>query len=458
MIVLHLFTILLFLQPLVAEDRQWIPVPRRPRFSYDLESKPLEITTDSRLGSVVDIELYHEVGDYSIQLQKITENSPFVLLVAHPMVEYIQGFDLTGPVHEWKITKTAEQLQISCDGFTKSFNFTAGDEDTLKRQVTDLKFMPGDTATTQYKDFSGQFQTLSRILLDSRINLYPLEFKTQDAKAKKQQTHIRLFTSDLAIETRVDIRWDHDDYQFWIVECNRCDLDDINPTYAAKLFSNVPPETDKTWKLELTPYTLNINCNDVLVYSYIYNDENNYSNPKCKGCTAHMNMNFVHFQFNELNDNAAVEYLAPPSCTALPGSWAGVGVVEPSLPVPYNTPVSVTCSSGYNLTSGDTEIRCLGEDIFEFNTQPVCRKDCKDCEDDGKDDGKCDDDCKGENDKQIRNKYLAVGLGSGFAIGLVVALGVFCIRKNLMTESPRGNNIGAAYAVKNESANISDKW
>ena len=83
MIVLHLFTILLFLQPLVAEDRQWIPVPRRPRFSYDLESKPLEITTDSRLGSVVDIELYHEVGDYSIQLQKITENSPFVLLVAH---------------------------------------------------------------------------------------------------------------------------------------------------------------------------------------------------------------------------------------------------------------------------------------------------------------------------------------------------------------------------------------
>ena len=449
---LQFLPILVLFSPVSAEtNREWTPVPRRTAFPYKLDDTPLEISTDSRQGSVVNIEVYHEKGDYSLQLQNIYDSSPTIFLTVNGYYDFIEVFNMTGPVHDWKIAKTNEKLQISCDGLTKSYNFTdmaGAPVDDLVKPVTNIKFMSGksgDTATTRYKDVAGNWLDLPQVRISNRADLYPLEFKTKNAKTEKQQTHITLYTADDKDETLVEIRWDHDDYQFWIEQCNRCDTD--RQEYAETNFTGIPAATEKVWKLELTTYQLNVVCNDVTVYNYKYNDPK-YINSDCTGCTAQMNMKFVHFEFNDLNDNAAVEYLAPPDCTALPESWSGVEV-ESALPVPYNTLVSVKCGSGYNLTGGNTEILCLGGDKFEFDSQPVCLKDCKD---DGKDEG--------DVARETRNKYLGLGLGSGIVIGMILALIIFIVQKTLTGSSNPNDRVGAPdgakYVVNDESTVIAN--
>ncbi|KAL5266649.1 hypothetical protein ACHWQZ_G003876 [Mnemiopsis leidyi] len=450
---LHLLLYTVLLLPLCCgeDGRQWTAVPRRPFISsVDLDVTPVEIQTDSRLGDTVYIEAYPEVGQYYIQISYIRDSSPLVLLFAPGIFgEVITDFNLTGPIHNWKMSKTDKNFTISCDGKGKTFDFPSAEENTWKRQVKEIKFMPFDTATTRYKDSAGTWQDLPKVRLPNRQSLYPIEFKTNNASALKQYTHITLYTSDLAVEKKVDINWDNDDYQFWIDQCNRCDN---GRNYAKTPFTNVPDDIEKTWKVELTPYQLEVQCNGVKVYSYIYNDQN-YYNPDCRGCTAQMNMQFEYFEFNELNDLAAVEYLAPPECTNLPESWVGVKV-EPELPLPYKSRVSVGCADGYNMTSGsDIEVVCLGEDNFEFISQPVCRKDCSENK---KDDDKDHDKDHDKNDNKDDDKgmlYLGVGLGAGFVAGSLIGLILYLVKARC-SSGVGISDAGASYVVKNDRANV----
>ena len=452
--------------------RVWKTVPRRPYLEIDLESTPLEIQTDSRLGDTVYIEAYPTVDQYYIQISNIRDSSSsFIVLTAPGMTEFITNhFNLTGPIHKWMISKTDKQFKISCDGIEKIYDFPSSVQDTWKRQVDEIKFMPFDTATSRYKDSTGTWQDLAQVRLPNRLSLYPIEFKTNNASAARQYTHITLHTADFNLKTKVDIQWDNDDYQFWIDQCNRCDG---GQNYAQTLFTNVPDDIEKTWKLELTSSQLDIHCNGVPVYSYVYSNNREYSNPACKGCTAQMNMHFEYFEFNEANDKAAVEYLAPPECTGLPESWVGVKV-EPELPLPYNTRVSVSCADGYNKTSGDSEVVCLGEENFGFNSQPICRKDCSDDKkDDDKDDDKDhdkdddkdhdkDDDDKDKDDDDGDKKdeggsdsmlYLGIGLGAGFVVGSLIGLVLYFVKAKCSRSAGR-SEAGASYVVKNDKARV----
>ena len=455
--------------------RVWKTVPRRPYLKSDLESTPLEIQTDSRLGDTVYIQVYPVVGEYSIQISNILDSSPIVLLIApgFPGTLIQNYFNLTGPIHEWKISKDNKysKFKISCDGIEKIYDFPSSDQDTWKRQVDEIKFMPFDTATSRYRDSTWTWQDLAQVRLPNRLSLYPIEFKTNDASSARQYTHITLYTADFKAETKVDIQWDNDDYQFWIDQCNRCDG---GQSYAQTRFTNVPGDIEQTWKLELSPSQLDIHCNGVKVYSYVYNNPQ-YSNSACIGCTAQMNMQFEYFEFNEANDKAAVEYLTPPQCTGLPESWAGVKM-EPELPLPYNSRVSVSCADGYNKTSGDSEVVCLGEENFGFNSQPICRKDCSDDKkdddkddnkdhdkDDDKDHDKDDDKDKDDDDddKQDHGKdgggskmlYLGIGLGAGFVVGSLIGLVLYLVKAKCSRSAGR-SNAGASYVVKNNKANV----
>ena len=226
----------------------WKTVPRRPYLEIDLESTPLEIQTDSRLGDTVYIEAYPTVGDYYIlEISYILDSSPYVLLslIAPGFTAgtFIKNYsNLTGPIDKWMISKTDKQFKINCDGIEKIYDFPGSAPDTWKRQVEEIKFMPFDTATSRYKDSTGTWQDLAQVRLPNRLSLYPIEFKTNNASAARQYTHITLYTADFKTETKVDIQWDNDDYQFWIDQCNRCEG---GQNYAQTLFTNVPDDIEK---------------------------------------------------------------------------------------------------------------------------------------------------------------------------------------------------------------------
>ena len=59
-------------------------------------------------------------------------------------------------------------------------------------------------------------------------------------------------------------------------------------------------------------------------------------------------------------------------CTTLPAQWNALILTEPTLPVSYDTVVTVKCKDGYSQKGGDKSVTCKGGTNFVTN-KPICK-------------------------------------------------------------------------------------
>ena len=146
----------------------WLPVQRGVTIKWDLESTPLEVRTNSVLGSLdgLDLRLYSAGGDYAGQLH-IRFTSTLEYYIYWCSTSWI-NFPVTAPSATdkvWRITltKTAgvrlvihcndvEVLDILLSSTTCSHGSWSG---VWNRDVTKIQIISGDKASDYYKAKAG---------------------------------------------------------------------------------------------------------------------------------------------------------------------------------------------------------------------------------------------------------------------------------------------------------------
>jgi len=98
----------------------WTDVTRDGKIDYDLEAHPLQIKTDSAVGSNEEVYVYFYTADGSYiigYIRLMFYNSPKYFI--YYCTSSATPFSVTLPVEQdkvWTITKTASALKVECNG------------------------------------------------------------------------------------------------------------------------------------------------------------------------------------------------------------------------------------------------------------------------------------------------------------------------------------------------------
>ena len=135
----------------------WLSVTRNVKFDYDLEEHPLQIKTNSAVGSedVVALYLYTAGGAYISNIRLVFYTTPHYRI--YRCTDYTT-FPVDVPAEQdkiWTITKTATAIKIECNEVevVNLYSDSSDDEcaEIYSEDVERIKFANSDTASDEYR-------------------------------------------------------------------------------------------------------------------------------------------------------------------------------------------------------------------------------------------------------------------------------------------------------------------
>jgi len=142
----------------------WTDITRNGKIDYDLETHPLQIMTDTAVGSSEQVYIFFltAAGSYIGSIQLTFYNPPkyYILSCASSWTP----FPVTLPVEQdkvWTITKTASAIKIECNGEEVLNYLFSESADTLcvtkwSQDLEQIKFF-SDTASDAYRAQPGTY-------------------------------------------------------------------------------------------------------------------------------------------------------------------------------------------------------------------------------------------------------------------------------------------------------------
>eukprot|EP00116_Pleurobrachia_bachei_P001031 sb/3461293/ len=361
-----LFTAALWETAVVLTD--WTAVDRIVKIPWDLETTPLQIKTDSALGSSeqIRVNLYDKdssVIAFAAVIVKFT--SPMWYWIGHCSTNW-KDLPVQPPVEVdniWTITKTEIALIITCNG-VEVLNYLFADSSLSNcipiwggDVVEEIKFSSSDTASDFYKS-APEWKAVERdVFIPWDLERTPLQIKADSSLGSFEQIYVWMYGKDgsgfyIAVRFTSPMQYSID----YCIDGGWTDLP-VEP----------PVEVDKIWTITKTKTALIIMCNGVEVLNYLFADSGeSRCVPKWGGDVVE------EIVFDSSSDtasdfyNGALELVECPAFTvedSTQGNWAAS---------PIGTTVSIECAATHILM-GSGRMACQ-EDGSWSSDIPQCDK------------------------------------------------------------------------------------
>ncbi|KAL5248076.1 hypothetical protein ACHWQZ_G017302 [Mnemiopsis leidyi] len=337
----------------------------------DLETTPLEIKTDSAVGSGDCVFLYfytsqgYEAGGVYLHFTSTLQYWIYYCSTSYTDFPTNPPADVN---KVWRITKTRTsgiRLQIHCndvevlDILISDTTCSYSDWSTYwNRDIEKMYFDYSDTASDYYKLYSqGNWMPVKP---EIDLETTPLEIKTDSAVGSGDKVFVLFYTSQGDYAGGVYLRFTST-LQFCIYRC--CTTWTNFPT-------NPPADVNKVWRISVTKTSgirLQIHCNDVEVLNILISDTICSSSD----WSTYWNRDIEKMYFT--NDDTASDYYRPyPGCTGLKTNWTITLETTAQFPVDPGTVVEVSCIDDNVTLMGDRNVTCtLGRD-FSYQSEPWC--------------------------------------------------------------------------------------
>nr|AFK75450.1 putative secretory peptide-40 [Pleurobrachia bachei] len=251
----------------------WTAVERNDvKIPWDLEETPLQIKTDSTLGSYdkIILKMYDKDGTSTSRLG-VKFSSPIEYDISSCTSDFLD-LPVQPPVEVekiWTITKTETALIIKCNG-VEVLNYLFADSSNSKcitrwgvDVVEQIRFKQNDTASDFYRsDWTAVKRDSVKIPWD--LEGTSVQIKTDSilrAQGKDDIIWLVLYDKNDGYISSVRVRFTYT-MQYQIQFC----------TAYTELPVQPPVEVDKIWIINKTETALTIKCNNVEVLNYLFTD------------------------------------------------------------------------------------------------------------------------------------------------------------------------------------------
>ncbi|XP_063688243.1 uncharacterized protein LOC134821431 [Bolinopsis microptera] len=363
----------------MATVRQgWLPVEREVKIEWDPESTPLEIKTNSVLGSNDQVYVFFYSAEGLLSGGVVFRFGSTSQYWLHYCSSTFTNFPVKPPSTAdkvWRITltrTTGVRVVIHCNE-VEVFNKLLSQSTCptpywstyWSDDVAKIQFHSSDTASDYYIPQGPQPGWLPvergvEIEWDSEST--PLEIKTNSVLGSNDQVYVFFYSAEGQLSGGVVLRFGFTP-QYWL-------------PYCSSTFTNFPvkpPSTaDKVWRITLTRTAgvrLVIHCNEVGVFNKLISQ----STCPIPYWSTYWTGYVTKIQFHS-SDTASDYYGSQPvSCTGLNAEWRTAIRTTTQFPVVPGTVVEVNCIESKALNKGSSEVTCTSgtEFIFDLN-EPEC--------------------------------------------------------------------------------------
>eukprot|EP00116_Pleurobrachia_bachei_P003169 sb/3463431/ len=336
----------------------WTAVQRSNKIPWKLERTPLQIKTDSSLGSfdVIFVDMFDkdssDIGYFYVQFATTTNYWIGYCSIGS------EDLPVQPPVEVdkiWTIKKTGTALIITCnDVEVLNYVFADGSDSrcvpTLGGDVVEeIKFYDADTASDFYKaDWTG-VEGGTDIPWD--LEGTPLQIKTNSTLGSNEEISVEMYKTGGIIFSHVDVRFTSP-MQYYMAYCSDWTDLPVQP----------PVEVNKIWTITKTETALIITCNGVEVLNLLFADSS------ISDCVPKLGGDVVEEIAFRSGDTASDFYRAETiECPAftVEGSTKGNWTTSPT-----GTITTIECVENY-LLEGSATLTCQDDGTWSSDV-PQC--------------------------------------------------------------------------------------
>ncbi|KAL5251950.1 hypothetical protein ACHWQZ_G014927 [Mnemiopsis leidyi] len=342
--------------------------------AVDLETTPLEIKTNSTLGSEdkVDVYFYTSRGDYAGRV--------WIYFLSNPQFglgdcsSSLNNFPTNLPAavdKVWRISlnrTSGIRLQIHCNE-DEVLNYLLSDgtcdnsnwRDYWTRDVERIGFASDDTASDYYRLYQHHQGNWTAVKSAVDLETTPLEIKTNSTIGSEDKIDLRFYNSQGEYAGGIMITLSSPS-KYYLNWCSPSQTSFLN---------NLPAAVDKVWRISLNKTSgirLQIHCNKVEVLIFLLSDGT------CgrKNWRDYWTRDVERIAFS--SDDSASDFYRrfKPGCTGLKAEWIETITTNTKFPVDPGTVVEVTCSESRAINNGSSQLTCASGTRFTFRIEPNC--------------------------------------------------------------------------------------